>query len=73
MEWHSMDEEPLCIGVILYSFKANRIYDASYLGEGKFEVNSLVVDKAYFDFWYQRGDFFNDSGLRQLIEEEYER
>ncbi|MDO4801417.1 MAG: hypothetical protein Q4A15_04560 [Prevotellaceae bacterium] len=68
MKWHTMDEEPRCCGVILYSEKANRIYDASYIGEGKFEVESLTVDKSHFDLWYQRWDFFNDSGLRKVME-----
>lgn len=70
MKWHTMDEEPLMIGVILYSKKHNAIYDASYVGGGKFNVGKLTVDKSQFDLWYQRSDFFRDSGLGVAIDKQ---
>lgn len=67
MKWHTMDEEPLMVGVILYSRKQNAIYDASYIGGGKFQVGKLCADKSQFDLWYQRMNFFMDSGLYDAI------
>lgn len=67
MTWHTMDEEPLMCGVILYSQKHNRIYDGSYIGDGRFEVNNLIVTKSNFDCWYQREDFFKDTNLRNFL------
>lgn len=68
MQWHTMDEEPLMVGVILYSKQQNAIYDASYIGGGWFAVGKLQVDKSQFDLWYQRADFFRESGLSESID-----
>lgn len=63
MRWHTMDEEPIMCGVILFSKQQNRIYDGEYLGDGLFKIESLVVDKSRFDLWYQRYEFLLDTGL----------
>lgn len=63
MKWHTMDEEPLMCGVILYDGHNNRIYDATYLGEGFFQIERLTLPKGHFTHWIQRGDFFQESGL----------
>ena len=68
MNWHTMNEEPLMRGVILYSKTRNAIYDASYVGGGMFSIGKMKVDKSYFDLWCQRGDFFRGSGLRDAID-----
>lgn len=62
-----MDEEPLLCGVILFSDRPNRIYDASYIGDGSFDVNGLIVDKSNFDYWCQRGDFCKETNLRAFM------
>lgn len=67
--WHTMDEEPQMCGVILFSDRPNRIYDASYIGDGSFDVNGLIVDKRNFDCWCQRGDFFKETNLRAFFKE----
>lgn len=68
MKWHTMDDEPLMVGVILFSEKQNAIYDASYIGGGWFNIGKLKVDKSQFDLWCQRGDFFKGSGLSEAID-----
>ena len=65
--WHTMDEEPLMCGVVLYSSKSNRIYDGEYIGEDLFQIETLIVHKSQFDCWYQRGEFFEDTGLRDYM------
>lgn len=65
--WHEMDEEPLMTGVILYSETANKIYDGSYIGDGRFDINGLQVHKSEFTAWCQRGNFFKKTGLRNFI------
>lgn len=72
MNWHTMDEEPLMCGVILYSKKQNRIYDASYFGDGMFLIEGLGVSKNCFDRWIQREDFFKESGLHDSMESKKE-
>lgn len=69
--WHTMDEEPLMCGVILFSNRANRLYDGSYIGDDRFEVNGLSVNKGNFDCWCQRGDFFKETGLREFLNNNY--
>ena len=58
-----MDKEPLMCGVILYLKRENKIYDGSYIGGGRFDVNNLTVDKSNFDCLIQRETFFNESDL----------
>lgn len=72
MNWHTTDEEPLETGVILFSVKRNRFYDATYIGDWRVDVNGLTVMLIQFDYWIQRGDFFVESGLRDKIEEVYD-
>ena len=64
-----MDKEPLMCGVILYSKRENKIYDGSYIGDGRFYVNDLTVDKSNFDCWVQRETFFKVSGLRKFLDD----
>ena len=64
-----MDKEPLMCGVILYSKRENKIYDGSYIGDGRFYVNDLTVDKSNFDCWIQRETFFKGSGLRKFLDD----
>lgn len=68
-KWNSMDKEPLMCGVILYSKRENKIYDGSYIGDGYFFVNNLMVDKSNFDCWVQRETFFKGSGLRKFLDD----
>ena len=68
-KWNSMDKEPLMCGVILYSKRENKIYDGSYIGGGRFDVNNLTVDKSNFDCWIQRETFFNESGLIRFLDD----
>ena len=67
MKWNSMDKEPLMCGVILYSKRENKIYDGFYIGDGRFYVNDLMVDKSNFDCWILRGIFFKGIGLRKFL------
>lgn len=67
--WHTMNEEPQIAGVILFSNKPNRIYDANYIGDGNFSVNGLIVDKNSFDCWCQRDVFFKETNLRSFVNE----
>ena len=69
LKWNSMDKEPLMCGVILYSERENKIYDGSYIGDGYFYVNNLMVDKSNFDCWIQRDTFFKESGLRKFLDD----
>ena len=69
IKWNSMDKEPLMCGVILYSKRENKIYDGSYIGDGRFYVNDLTVDKSNFDCWVQRETFFKESGLRKFLDD----
>ena len=69
IKWNSMDKEPLMCGVILYSKRENKIYDGSYIGDGRFYVNDLMVDKSNFDCWIQRDTFFKESGLRKFLDD----
>ena len=64
-----MDNEPLMCGVILYSERENKIYDASYIGDGCFYVNNLMVDKSNFDCWVQRETFFKGNGLKKFLDD----
>ena len=66
--WHTMDEEPLETGVILYSDRANRIYDGSYIGGGRFDVDRMSVPAGNFTLWCQRSEFFKESGLRKSLD-----
>lgn len=70
-QWHTMNDEPLEVGVILYSRKINRIFDATYIGDGQFQVAGypFLLDASHFDRWYQRGDFIKDTGLRDSLKE----
>ena len=68
-KWNSMDKEPLMCGVILYSERENKIYDGSYIGDGYFYVNNLMVDKSNFDCCIQRDTFFKESGLRKFLDD----
>ena len=68
-KWNSMDKEPLMCGIILYSKRENKIYDGSYIGGGRFDVNNLTVDKSNFDCWIQRETFFNESGLIRFLDD----
>lgn len=52
--WHTMNEEPMQIDVILYSEKENRIFDASYIGRDYFQVGKTKVKKEYFSKWCYR-------------------
>ena len=69
IKWNSMDNEPLMCGVILYSKRENKIYDGFYIGDGRFYVNDLTVDKSNFDCWIQREIFFKGSGLRKFLDD----
>ena len=69
LKWNSMDKEPLMCGVILYSERENKIYEGSYIGDGRFYVNDLMVDKSNFDCWIQRDTFFKESGLRKFLDD----
>lgn len=69
IRWNSMDKEPLMRTVILYSNRENKIYDGIYVGDGRFWVNNLTVDKSNFDCWIQRETFFNESGLRKFLDD----
>ena len=64
-----MDKEPFMCGVILYSKRENKIYEGSYIGDGRFYVNDLTVDKSNFDCWVQREIFFKGSGLRKFLDD----
>ena len=64
-----MDKEPLMRTVILYSNRENKIYDGIYVGDGRFWVNNLTVDKSNFDCWIQRDTFFKGSGLRKFLDD----
>ena len=64
-----MDNEPLMCGVILYSERENKIYEGSYIGDGRFYVNNLTVYKSNFDCWIQRETFFKGSGLRKFLDD----
>ena len=66
-KWNSMDKEPLMRTVILYSNREN--YDGIYVGDGRFWVNNLTVDKSNFDCWIHRETFFNESGLRKFLDD----
>lgn len=70
MNWHTMDEEPLMTGVILYSEKLNRFFDGSYIGGNQYQVACypFALDSSHFDRWYQRGDFFKDTRLRESLD-----
>ena len=68
-KWNSMDKEPLMCGVILYSKRENKIYDGSYIGGGRFDVNNLTVDKSNFDCLIQRETFFNESVLIRFLDD----
>ena len=68
-KWNSMDKEPLMCGVILYSKRENKIYDGFYIGDGRFYVNDLTIDKSNFDCWVQRDTFFKESGLRKFLDD----
>ena len=69
LKWNSMDKEPLMCGVILYSERENKIYEGSYIGDGRFYVNNLMVDKSNFDCWVQREIFFYVFGLRKFLDD----
>ena len=69
LKWNSMDKEPLMCGVILYSERENKIYEGSYIGDGRFYVNNLMVDKSNFDCWIQRESFFKGSGLGKFLDD----
>ena len=69
IKWNSMDKEPFMCGVILYSERENKIYEGSYIGDGRFYVNNLMVDKSNFDCWIQRDTFFKESGLRKFLDD----
>lgn len=71
--WHTMDEEPQLCGVILFSDRPSRIYDASYIGDGSFNVNGLIVDKSNFDCWCQRDIFFKETNLRLFVNEQVKK
>ena len=68
-KWNSMNKEPLMRTVILYSNRENKIYDGIYVGDGRFWVNNITVDKSNFDCWIQRETFFNESGLRKFLDD----
>ena len=68
-KWNSMDKEPIMRTVILYSNRENKIYDGIYIGDGRFWVNNLTVDKSNFDCWIQRETFFNETGLRKFLDD----
>ena len=69
IKWNSMDKEPFMCGVILYSKRENKIYDGFYIGDGRFYVNDLTIDKSNFDCWVQRETFFKGSGLRKFLDD----
>ena len=69
IRWNSMDKEPIMRTVILYSNRENKIYDGIYVGDGRFWVNNLTVDKSNFDCWIQRETFFNETGLRKFLDD----
>ena len=68
-KWNSMDKEPIMRTVILYSNRENKIYDGIYVGDGRFWVNNLTVDKSNFDCWIHRETFFNETGLRKFLDD----
>lgn len=68
--WHTMDEEPPFLGVVLMDKEMN-LYNASYCGGGRFQLSDYrlpnrLFHKTDFCLWALRKDLFDKTNFKEL-------
>lgn len=71
LQFHSMDEEPECLSVILVKETTYDLYVGNYIGGGKFRLNVTAptkrFDKSYFVAWACFADLFNLTNFDEVV------